>query len=313
MFAFYRYYRRRILAVTQEGAMSGDHKTVLITDLDNTLFDWVDLWHACFTAMMCKVVEISGIPFDELKPEIRKVHQRHGTSEYSFLLEELPSVSRKLGGNSALEVFQPAIEAYRLERRKKLALYPTVAETLLKVKGSGAAVVGYTESMAFYSNYRIRRLGLDGVFDFMFSPEDHDIPASISLQDVRKYSAAHYEFRYTKQKHTPKTSVKPDASVLLKIIDDLGVDKSECVYVGDSPTKDIAMAQDANVAHAYAKYGKAQHTDAYALLREVTHWSDADVEREKRIGERQVQPNIVLESDFGQLLRHFKFGDWNGR
>ena len=36
-------------------------KRVIITDLDNTLFDWVSLWHACFTAMMGKVVEISGI------------------------------------------------------------------------------------------------------------------------------------------------------------------------------------------------------------------------------------------------------------
>ena len=28
-----------------------DLKRVVITDLDNTLFDWVDLWHACFTAI----------------------------------------------------------------------------------------------------------------------------------------------------------------------------------------------------------------------------------------------------------------------
>jgi phosphoglycolate phosphatase-like HAD superfamily hydrolase len=263
--------------------------------------------------MMRKVVEISGIPFDELKPEIRKVHQRHGTSEYSFLLEELPSLSRKLGGKSAAQVFQPAIEAYQVERRRKLALYPTVAETLLKIKGTGAAVVGYTESMAFYSNYRVRRLGLDGVFDFMFSPKDHDIPESISLEDVRKYPASHYEFRYTKQERTPKDSLKPDATVLLKIIEDLGVDKSECVYVGDSPTKDVAMAQDAGVADVYARYGKAQHTDAYTLLREVTHWSDADVEREKRIGEREVQPSTTLESNFGDVLSHFHFGEWNGQ
>jgi 3-hydroxyisobutyrate dehydrogenase-like beta-hydroxyacid dehydrogenase len=38
--------------------------------------------------------------------------------------------------------------------------------------------------MAIYSNYRVRRLGLDGVFDFMFSPRDHDIPESISVEDL---------------------------------------------------------------------------------------------------------------------------------
>jgi FMN phosphatase YigB (HAD superfamily) len=293
--------------------MNENRKRVLIADLDNTLFDWVDLWHACFTAMMSKVTEISGISLDELKPEIRMVHQRHGTSEYSFLLEELPSISRKFSRTNPVHVFQTAIEEYRVQRRNKLTLYPTVAETLLKIKGSGAAVVGYTESMGFYSNYRVRRLGLDGVFDFMFSPEDHDIPASISREDIRKYPASHYEFRYTKQRHTPKHSFKPDASVLAQIIETLGVDKSECVYVGDSPTKDVAMAQDAGVADVYAKYGRAQHTAAYELLREVTHWSDADVEREKKIGEREVQPSTVLDLNFGQMLNHFRFGDWNGQ
>lgn len=56
-------------------ASDRERKTVIITDLDNTLFDWVELWYSCFTAMMTKVTEISGISLDELKPEIRKVHQ----------------------------------------------------------------------------------------------------------------------------------------------------------------------------------------------------------------------------------------------
>lgn len=288
-------------------------KRAIVTDLDNTLFDWVEQWHACFTAMMDKVAKISGIPFDELKPEIRTVHQRHGTSEYSFLLEELPSLAAKFPGQKLLEVFKPAIDAYRVQRRRKLMLYPAVAETLLRIKGAGAAVVGYTESMGFYSNYRVRRLGLDGVFDFMFSPEDHDIPESISREDIRKYPASHYEFRYTEQRHTPKGAFKPNAGVLKQIVEVLGVNETECLYVGDSLTKDVAMAQDAGVADVYAKYGRAQHTAAYHLLREVTHWSDADVEREKRISEREVQPTIVLESDFGEMLNHFRFGDWNGQ
>jgi phosphoglycolate phosphatase len=93
----------------------------------------------------------------------------------------------------------------------------------------------------------------------------------------------------------------------------LKVTKTDCVYVGDSLTKDIAMAQDAGVADAYAKYGKAQHTGAYQLLRDVTHWSDADVEREKRIGEREVRSTVVLNSTFSEIMDHFSFGDWNGR
>src|SRR5712691_787806 len=103
-------------------------KTALITDLDNTLFDWVDLWVKCFSAMLDGISEISGIPQDYLKPEISAIHQRHGTSEYSFLIDEMPSLRPFLNGKNATEVFAGPIDRYRQQRRKHLQLYPTVAE-----------------------------------------------------------------------------------------------------------------------------------------------------------------------------------------
>lgn len=73
------------------------------------------------------------------------------------------------------------------------------------------------------------------------------------------------------------------------------------------------MARDAGVMDAYAQYGRAQHTEAYTLLREVTHGSDADVEREKRMNDREVRPGVTLAHNFGELLEHITFGDWNGQ
>jgi phosphoglycolate phosphatase-like HAD superfamily hydrolase len=102
-------------------------KTALITDLDNTLFDWVDLWYHCFSAMLARMVEISGIPEEQLKAEARTVHQKHGTSEL------LPSLKERFAGQKLMKVFAPAIERYRIERRTHLKLYPGVAETLLAI------------------------------------------------------------------------------------------------------------------------------------------------------------------------------------
>ena len=53
----------------------GPKKTVIITDLDNTLFDWVELWLNCFSTMLDGIVEISRIPKEKLIPEISTVHQ----------------------------------------------------------------------------------------------------------------------------------------------------------------------------------------------------------------------------------------------
>lgn len=232
-------------------------KKVLITDLDNTLFDWVELWYVCFAPMMQKITEIAGVAAEKLKPLIKAVHQKHGTSEYAFLLEELqPVIAPGSTEAELMEMFAPAVDAFRENRRKHLALYPTVAETLLKVRGTGALLLGYTESMGFYSNYRIRRLGLDGVFHEIFSPQDHDVPKNMTREQIRKYPAAHYELKFTKHRHTPKGSLKPDAAVLQAIIDQVGAAAEECVYVGDSLFKDVAMAQEVGVADVWAKYGE---------------------------------------------------------
>jgi len=283
-------------------------KTALITDLDNTLFDWADLWYKCFSAMLDEIVRISGVRREILIPEIRAIHQKYGTSEYSFLIEELPSLRPLLKGKQATQMFAPAIEAYREQRRQNLRLFPTVAETLLKIKGRGTRIIGYTESMAFYSNYRIRRLGLDGVLDYVFCPEDHVLPAGLTPEKLRAYPASHYELRYTKQLFTPKGSKKPDTVVLNAIISDLGLAKSDCVYVGDNLAKDVAMAADCGVEDVWAKYGQAHKRPEYKLLQDVTHWTPEEVDHEQKIKARSTH---TLVKSFSEILDHFSFGDFH--
>lgn len=282
-------------------------KRALITDLDNTLFDWVEVWYRCFRAMLDEIVVISGIPERDLIPAIKEVHKRHGTSEYSFLIEEVPSLRKGHSTDEILSIYQSAIQAYREQRRQHLKLYPSVADTLLYIKGRGSRIIGYTESMAFYSNYRIRRLGLDGVLDEVFSPSDHDIPSGMTPDQIRRYPAEHYKFRYTTQEHTPRGSKKPNSEVLRAIIDKAGLTPEECVYIGDSLFKDIPMAQDLGVSDVLAGYGVAQGRPEYSLLVAVTHWSDEEVRFESEIRKRPVrQPSVVL-SRFDELLSHFVF------
>jgi len=224
------------------------------------------------------------------------------------LIEELPSIRHFLDGRPATEVFARAIEIYREQRHKNLKLYPTVAESLLKIKGCGAQIIGYTESMAFYSNYRLRRLGLDGVLDHVFCPRDHLLPEGLQKEDLRKYPAERYELRHTKQDFTPKGSKKPDVVVLDTIINDLGLNKADCVYVGDNLMKDVAMALDCSVEGVWAKFGQAHKRPEYKLLQEVTHWTPEEVEREQKIKEREhVNPTHTLENTFSEILNLFDF------
>jgi phosphoglycolate phosphatase len=288
-----------------------DTKKLLILDFDNTLFDWVTLWHRCFIAMTDEVTRISGIPLSEIQDEIRAVHRTHETSEYAFLLEEVPTIQQYLNGRRAIDVFEPAIAAFRRQRRKLLKLYPTVADTLLTVKGCGARIAIYTESLAYYSFYRVKRLGLDGVVDTIYTPPDHAVPEHLKLEQQRFYNESFYSFRHTSHLHTPRGEVKPNPDLLLQIIADFGVEAAEAVYVGDSRHKDVAMAQDAGVDYAWAEYGEWQESDAYDLLRAVTHWTDEDVERERKVRQRKVDADVVLPNNLGEILSFFSFGEYD--
>jgi phosphoglycolate phosphatase len=112
----------------------------------------------------------------------------------------------------------------------------------------------------------------------------------------------------TRHEHTPPGEYKPNPHILREILDKTGADKRSTIYVGDSPMKDIAMAQSVGVPDVLAKYGIATNTGVYELLRAVTHWSAEDVEREKEIGKQgTVTPTYVLSHGFGELFDLFDF------
>ncbi len=276
-------------------------KRVLITDVDNTLLDWQGLWYQTFSAMIGKVIEIAGVDAELLYAECSAIHQKYGTSEYSRLLEELP-VLRKLYGDNVVTVMAPAIDVFRTVRRQVLALYPTVEDTLHRLKAEGITIAAFTESKAFYTNYRFRKLGLDGLVDFLYSPEDHSMPADTE----RFYAPDIYALKQTVHHFTPEGESKPNPRLLLDIIEDLDAPVDEVIYVGDNILKDVYMAQQAGVTDVHALYGASQHKPEYELLRKVTHWTPEMVERERHaLKPGGLAATYVLDRDFAQILPLF--------
>lgn len=284
--------------------MKSVKKRVLITDVDNTLLDWQDLWYQTFSAMIDKVVEISGVDREELYAQCSTIHQKYGTSEYSHLLEELPCL-RQLYGDSIITIMAPAIDAFRTTRRRVLQLYPTVFDSLNLLKSAGVLVAAFTESKAFYTNYRFRKLGLDGLIDYLYSPEDHVIPED--TLESRFYTPESYSFKKTIHRYTPEGEEKPNPEILLQIVSELGASVDEVVYVGDNILKDVFMAQQAGVTDVHALYGASQHKREYELLKKVTHWTPEMVERERHaLRPGGLVATHTLDKSFAQILPLFE-------
>ena len=283
--------------------------TVLVTDMDNTLFDWLGMWQAAFGAMLEHLMADSGVPRATLEAEFFAIHQRHGTTEYAFAIQELPSL-RARHAPDAEDLpgrYAAAIDAYRVMRRRTLALYPGVRETLRAVRAAGALVIAYTESRAYYADYRVRTLELDGALDYLYSLPDHALPEGVTASQIRRYPPEHYRLRSTVARHTREGTWKPDASVLRDILSDVGAEPAEAVYVGDSLIKDVTMAQAAGVLDVFARYGDVRSRPGYGLLRRVTHWSPAMLARSEGIRQADVRPTHVLGDGFAELLDHVEF------
>jgi len=276
------------------------NKTTLITDFDNTLYDWFHMWFQSFDAMLNEIVKISGIERAVLLPEIRAIHQKYGTSEYAFLIESLPSLKAKFPNQNLNQLFDPAIHAYRSARNRSLRLYDGVMDALLQLRARDVSIILYTDSLAFYTVDRVKRLGLDGVVDFLYSPPDHEIPDSITTHSQRDK----YRLEKTKHRHLRPGEQKPNPEVLKDILTGVGRLAEECIYVGDSLLKDIAMAQDAAVLDVFAEYGRVQDKREYELLQQVSHWTEDMVQKERNTSKRDITPTNTI-GQFAEIIKFF--------
>ncbi len=281
--------------------------TVLVTDMDNTLFDWLEMWLAAFGAMLERLIAESAVPRETLEREFYALHQKYGTTEYAFAIQELPSLRARHPDDDLTVRYASAIEAYRAARRQTLRLYPGVLDTLRAIRAAGALVIAYTESRAYYADYRVRTLGLDGVIDYLYSPPDHALPEGVTPSRIRRYPPEHYRLQGTVHRQTREGVWKPAAAVLLGILEDVGAGPGESAYVGDSLAKDVAMAQTAGVLDVYARYGDVRERSGYELLRRVTHWSPTMLVGAERLKESEVLPAHVLGAGFAELLERLEF------
>lgn len=283
-------------------------KSILITDLDDTVWDWLSIWHTSFSKLYAALLAGSEMNHFELTLAIRKIHQEVGTSEYYFLPQHLEQVLGRPTDRVSITSRYGDIESLLVDgQRTGTKLEPGVFETLTTIKEKGTRIIAYTESMAFGAVERMKATGLDGVIEALYSREDHHIPNSVDLENIRSNSKDYYELRQTRHVRLKKHQMKPNPEVLLEIISEIGANPNDCVYIGDKLLKDVKMAQDSSVLDVHAVYGDNQNSDMYDLLKSVTHWTQSEVDSEAEITAHVIQPTITLHKQFSEILEHVNF------
>jgi FMN phosphatase YigB (HAD superfamily) len=274
---------------------------LLITDLDNTLYDWVSFFARAFEAMAAELTDLLRVDSQTLFDEFKAVHRKYGDSEYPFAVFELPTVKRHFGTLSAEELkakLDKPLHAFNSARKKELRLYESVATTLEELRRREVIIIGHTEALAVNASFRLHKLGIDRYFHRLYALE-----AAVPLLPLSPNSPAAQLHRPDFVELVPRSERKPNPRLLADICAREQVDMKDAWYVGDSLSRDMVMAQAAGVTSVWAEYGTRYDPGLWGTLVKITHWTEEDVVRdaELRLQARTVRPNYIIQS-FSELL-----------
>lgn len=275
---------------------------LIICDLDNTLYDWVGYFVPAFYSMVEEVVKVTGCNKEKLLDDFQIIHKKYNDSEHPFALLETDTVKSLFPQTPLSQVakeLDSAFHAFNTSRKNNLRLYKGVTETLELLSNENYTIVAHTESKLYSIMDRLTRLDIDKFFKRIYCRErsisTHPFP------DIAKNTLKTYPlYKAIELSHHQR---KPDPSVLKEICADEGFSTQDSIYIGDSIARDVFMANEAGACSVWAKYGAHHSRELYEKLVRITHWTNEDVQREKKLKEVTIDicANYTLREGFYEL------------
>ena len=139
----------------------------LLLDMDNTLYDWLGYYGPALRGMCSRLSELTGCSSSQLYEELKDVFTEHSTVEYSFAIQELPSVQSSrpdLSGAQLAQEYFGAIAAFQRRRRSYLRLYPGVRAGLQLARSLGLVLFAVTDARRFQAIQRLQQLRIFNLF-----------------------------------------------------------------------------------------------------------------------------------------------------
>ena len=228
----------------------------VVTDLDNTLYPWVDYVVPSLEAMVDSLEATTGLPRIRIVQSLKAVYAKYESNEFPFAIQEsdlFKPYERDFDSFNAL-VIDPARQAFKAARDRYLHPYPGVKETLQAIKERGLKLVALTDAPRNAAEGRLRTLKLDTLFDAVYTLPAYPLPDHVDPEIRRKEEAGHYRAGVPVVE-LPADHEKPSAAGLRRILDDLRLEGRRVLYVGDNVKKDMPVALACGALGVWAEYG----------------------------------------------------------
>jgi FMN phosphatase YigB (HAD superfamily) len=245
---------------------------LFVTDIDNTLFDWVSYYVNCFRGLLESVEKTIGVPYATIAAEAQAVFGEHGSIEYPFVVQEMPSVIAHYGSDidkMLNECVAPARDAFLDLADNYLNPYESVADTLreLKTKFPDMPMVALTDAPRYVAMWKMNKLGLLEFFDSIYGLADPKIPTSeehgrVKVDpDILLKHLQQSNFGFGgKIRVLPEEYEKPGTKGLKMVLMDYDMDedpalRKKVLWVGDNLRKDVGLGQRLGIKTGWASYG----------------------------------------------------------
>jgi len=269
---------------------------LILTDLDNTIYNWVDYFAPCFRAMVHVLARETKESEDTLIAAFCQVYELHGSVEYAFSVQELPIFKNKTDQEIS-ELVRIARGAFRRVRDKRLAPYPTVRNTLRWIRSQGDWVVAITNAPVAYAYKRLSKLQILNLFDGIAGKLDFPIPANrITEEIVGKSSKPFFDPRIVTWTFEPD-ELKPSPKGYLRVIEDFKVPVNQVWVVGDNTQRDLAPAIQLGATGIWAKYGEVVDKKNLDTILRLNSW------RKDKILSQPIDESFIEIADFSDLTR----------
>lgn len=274
---------------------------LLITDLDNTLYNLIDYFGPSFRGMIHALSRETKIEENVLLKDFKQVFLDRESLEYGFGVQEL-NILKSLPPEKMLILIKLAKGAFKRGRDKHLKPYETVKETLEWLTKHGVIVVGVSNAPFYNAQIRLKQLFIDKFFYGLAAREDLHVPED-QFTAVINQKRKENKYQSTKLIKTwilKKEQMKPNTYSYNKIMSELNVSPQDTYVIGDSILKDIRPAIEIGAKGIWAKYGEKCSQKNLDTVLNMTNWSQSDIKRV--FFDKHDEPEYVANS-FGDLKK----------
>ena len=292
---------------------------LIVTDIDNTIFDWVSYYVNSFSALLDNVSKVIGVSYEQLAEESREVFTRHASIEYPFLIQELPSANKFYGDDidrMLEEAVEPSRQLFKKVAETYLSPYAGVLQALktIKERHPMLPIVALTDAPRYVAMWKLNKLGALHYFSAVYGLADPRLPTSPHLGRVKvnpkillKHLQQHNFDFVGKIRILPDEYEKPGTRGLKTVLMDYELDepaekRQKVLWIGDNLRKDMGLGKKLGVRSVWAEYGASVNAGLLTRLKQFSPLDSVHKNASLPTGHPDLPTPDGILKDFGDVV-----------